>query len=476
MTAVTRPLPWLAFATLALVLAVASFTTADPDLWGHVRFGLNALRAHHLTSVDPYSFTQDVPWINHEWLSELQMGAAWTAFGSAGLSLLKGSLATIALWLVWQALGDARFEARLGIVLIAAIAALSLVRTLRPQLWSVVCLAIVCRILVSDAPARRWWLPLVFAVWANLHGGWIVGLGVLGAWLSGDGRRPLAAAGLLAACVVATMANPYGWSLWGFLWRTVNVARPNIEEWMPLWSFGPELWIGPLLVAMAIGWVVARPFPGRRACLVALVVLALAGLRVARVAPMLGVAAAILLAPRFAAIWPRRPFVLRTAAERWTILIATLALAVAASAIARLSFSCIPIDHALRPDPMAVALLKNAPPGRLVTFFNWGEYAIWHFGPNLRVSMDGRRETVYSDRRIAEHDGILRGSAEGFAALAEWQPEYVWLPAASGTTRHWLEGHGYRIAQSSEESFVAIRGDLRVPLADAPPASACFPD
>jgi hypothetical protein len=227
---------------------------------------------------------------------------------------------------------------------------------------------------------------------------------------------------------------------------------------------------------MAIGWVVARPFPGRRACLVALVVLALAGLRVARVAPMLGVAAAILLAPRFAAIWPRRPFVLRTAAERWTILIATLALAVAASAIARLSFSCIPIDHALRPDPMAVALLKNAPPGRLVTFFNWGEYAIWHFGPNLRVSMDGRRETVYSDRRIAEHDGILRGSAEGFAALAEWQPEYVWLPAASGTTRHWLEGHGYRIAQSSEESFVAIRGDLRVPLADAPPASACFPD
>ena len=199
------------------------------------------------------------------------------------------------------------------------------------------------------------------------------GLGVLGAWLAGDGRRPLDAAGLLGACVIATLANPYGWDLWGFLWRTVRVARPNIEEWMPLWSFGPPQWLGPLLVAVAIGWVVARPFPGRRACLVALAVLALAGLRVARVAPMLGVAAAILLSPRFAALWPRRAFALRTAAERWTVFFAAFALAAAAAVVARLSLSCIPVDRALRPDPAAVALLKNVPPGRLVTFFNWGD-------------------------------------------------------------------------------------------------------
>ena len=79
-----------------------------------------------------------MPSINHEWLSELQMGAAWAAFGSAGLSLLKGSLATIALWLVWQSLGEVRFEARLGIVLMAGIAGLSLVRTSghNSGLWS----------------------------------------------------------------------------------------------------------------------------------------------------------------------------------------------------------------------------------------------------------------------------------------------------------------------------------------------------
>ena len=194
-------------------------------------------------------------------------------------------------------------------------------------------------------------------------------------------------------------------------------------------------------------------------------------------AAILGVAAAILLSPRFAALWPRRAFALRTAAERWTVFFAAFALAAAAAVVARLSLSCIPVDRALRPDPAAVALLKNVPPGLLVTFFNWGEYAIWHFGPNLRVSMDGRRETVYSDARIDEHGAILKGSPAGFRVLDEWRAEYVWLPATSTATRAWLATHGYRVDVDTAMSFVAVRNDLPVLPNDARPLGGrCFPD
>jgi len=55
-------------------------TTADPDLWGHVRFGLDMLSTGRLTTTDPYSYTSDIPWLNHEWLSELIMGAAYRTF------------------------------------------------------------------------------------------------------------------------------------------------------------------------------------------------------------------------------------------------------------------------------------------------------------------------------------------------------------------------------------------------------------
>jgi hypothetical protein len=123
-------------------------------------------------------------------------------------------------------------------------------------------------------------------------------------------------------------------------------------------------------------------------------------------------------------------------------------------------------------------VLRGAPPGRVVTFFDWGQYAIWHVGPALRVSMDGRRETVYSDVRLEEHAAILDGRPEGLATLAVWRPEYVWLPATSARTRDWLVAQGYRIEHASDRSFVAVRPDLPpiAPAPSAPPsATACFP-
>src|SRR6188768_2227494 len=81
----------LGLASAAFVFAALAVTRADADLWGHVRFGLDILRDRSLPTVDPYSFTQDRPWINHEWLSELQMGAAYALGGATGLVLLKAT-------------------------------------------------------------------------------------------------------------------------------------------------------------------------------------------------------------------------------------------------------------------------------------------------------------------------------------------------------------------------------------------------
>lgn len=48
------------------------------------------------------------------------------------------------------------------------------------------------------------------------------------------------------------------------------------------------------------------------------------------------------------------------------------------------------------PEREAVAFLRsNRLHGKLLTWFDYGEYAIWHLAPKLRVSLDGRRETAY---------------------------------------------------------------------------------
>src|SRR5678816_2954792 len=105
-------------------------------------------------------------------------------------------------------------------------------------------------------------------------------------------------------------------------------------------------------------------------------------------------------------------------------------------------------------------------------------YAIWHLGPRVKVSIDGRRETVYSDLRLAEAAAIVAGTDEGLDVLNGWQAEYVWLPLGNRKTLTWLASHGYRIELETERSFVAIRDDLPrlviPPLRELPVAS-CFP-
>ncbi|MDH3256371.1 MAG: hypothetical protein OEM27_02040, partial [Nitrospinota bacterium] len=49
-----------------------SYVTADPDLWGHIRFGQDIWEQGEVHDTDPFSYTAEgQPWINHEWLMEV---------------------------------------------------------------------------------------------------------------------------------------------------------------------------------------------------------------------------------------------------------------------------------------------------------------------------------------------------------------------------------------------------------------------
>jgi hypothetical protein len=107
--------------------------------------------------------------------------------------------------------------------------------------------------------------------------------------------------------------------------------------------------------------------------------------------------------------------------------------------------------------------------------FNWGEYAIWHFGPRLRVSIDGRRETVYSDRVVEIQSAAAHGLPDGLDYLQHTRPDYVWLSSTAGApAAAWLKANGYRMDVDTGQSFIATRSDL-APLTIAAPLSRCFP-
>jgi hypothetical protein len=480
-----RPIPVQVIALVrgviwALMALIAVRTAADPDLWGNVRFGLDMLAAHRIPTVDVYSFTSDMPWINHSWLAQLCMAIAYKVGGTPGLVLLKTSIVGLVVWLVYGAFRGARplvAETATAVVLIGA---LPITLTLRAQLWTFLFVAVLCRILAARSAAYLIALPPLFVIWANCHAGWTIGLGLLVLWAAeamwaGDRRRRMQAVTVTLAAVLATLANPYGSDLWTFSARVAHLSR-GISEWQPLWTapIGNSI---PFVAAVVLVAIYGRSKPRLRwDRLLCLAGLAFVSVRVQKFAPIFVEVAVFFLAPASHGFEGTEPVELPVPVVfRRVNAVAFAALAVVVGITMWPSFTCLSSGD-WHPDAAAArALIDANPSGRIAVWFDWGEYVIWHLGPRLRVSFDPRYDLLYSSATITEQRAIDEGTSLGMDFLQRSRPEYAWYPHSKTALKSWLADHGYRIDVDTTESFVAVRSDVP-PLRNFPAVPfGCFP-
>ncbi len=393
-------------AATALILAFAMFyladTVADPDIWGHVRFGQDILRAGTIPREDPYSFlTTGATWINHEWLAEVAFAMAYRQAGTPGLIGLKLFVSLLIVVLVIRHLRREGLGP-IGAALVTLVMVIPLrigLGTIRPHLFTYLGFLLTLLMIRACDRGRTGWLwasPGLFAVWTNLHGGFLAGLSVLGVWgalrMIGMLRRSWSAAAtiglvVIASCV-ATLANPYGADLLRFLLRTATVPRPEITEWRPLPLVSLRGGFYLVLLALAGLGTVASRRPRSGAGLGVLGLMALAPLVADRHLPLFVLAAAVLPAGHLADVWQRAT--LRWGwPPCWLATLASLPLWLAALALALmlpLRLTCIRLDPGYWRFPTAaVGILKESGVGGdLVVPYNWGEYAIWHLAPPIR--------------------------------------------------------------------------------------------
>lgn len=459
----------------AFLVVVATNTSADPDLWGHLRFGLDMLASRSIHAAELYSFTADRAWINHEWLSELLLGIGYAGLGALGLNLLKLAVVAVVggIALVIARQEQASPMARDVYVALTVFATYSRTQVVRPQMFSV---AIFCAMLylLRETSRRRtralWYVPLLFAAWVNLHGGWIVGLAALGVWMLGDAwqrrsiRWILVLTAIGALVLMTTLVNPYGFGLWRFLAETVRLDRSDVTDWKPLLQLPPAiLVIESILPLVAVAALMRarwwRHVPGRDIAVLAL--LSMATFRVGRVDAFLQAAIAIILARPIITLLngidltARRPF------RRASAPVGAMALILAAYAVVTgfSSLRVINVGGPWIPDRAAAAFLReNSPGARVLTWFDWGEYALWQLSPSgIRVSMDGRRETVYSARVLRDHDRFYRGHADMVDYPERIGADYVWLPSRLPIIEP-LKRHGWMARLDTGRSVILGRG------------------
>jgi hypothetical protein len=431
----------LSFLVLAFFLYQLAPTQADPDLWGHVRFGGDLLRTGQFLRADPYSYASGiVPWINHEWLAEVVFFLAWSIAAGTGLVLVKTAVGMTVAGGLWTQLLRADLKpVRAAILLVAAsFALLPSLGTVRPQMFTVLLFAAELRMLKEAEHGNSkalWPLPLVFALWINLHGGVLAGLGVLIVYAAVGivSRRrvgeqvPAYLWWIPAACVLALFLNPFGWRLPEFLLRTATIPRPDISEWasLRLVSFTGAAYLALLLASGTA--LLRRPDRSTPALIAVWAVTALAPLTAARHAALFAVAALTLGAEPIAALGPSRDEVSTSADTRRPGLFRRLPgqAVLAAGGLIFLVLS-VPAFRRVTVGPgfdypaRAVDLLeRSGVQGKLAIQFDWGQYALWHLYPEILVAPDGRRETVYDEDTYRRYLAFEFGTGDWDAFLEE---------------------------------------------------------
>lgn len=438
------------------------FAPTDPDYWWHARTGQLISETGQLPTTDIYSFAStDRPWVTHEWLTELllyqiERHAGYVA--NVAVFAALGMLTALLIYLHARRRGLGRLGATLA--MLWGFAILLPLANVRPQMITVFATALCVLLLVAYRQGARralWALPPLFALWVNLHGGYVIGLALLALTLGGEALeralspgqtrrawlRALAPLTMVAAlALLATLLNPHGIEALRYPLSYVgtgNVSQRYVAEWQSPNFHDPAYlpFVGALLLAIVVGI-------GRRSLgwpeRLWVCGFALLGLQSIRHIPLFAVIATPILLGELAALsrslpgqgWWR---------PRWRIVQQTglLALAVGALALvvtigaspamrAQLQLGTAPSAIGYPAGALAYLNAHEGDPalqGRLFNEYRWAGYLIYYLYPARQVFVSAQATDPYGSDLFTPYRRTIQLAPGWRDTLDTWRIDLV---------------------------------------------------
>lgn len=440
---------WL-YLTFLVWSSATVMNPADPDLWHRLALGEYLAKMDHFPPGGTFSYLADYQYVvDHEWGSALIFYGLYQWTG--GLDVFVAvKLVTLMVTLVL--LVQASLQHRKPTLLLAAFYALVLLALL-PSFQSTVRCMTFTHIFFAlwlywfqrerhgRAVATVWYVVTAI-FWANLHGGYAIGL----AWLflvglieliyHGDWKKWAVRFGL---CTLATLVNPFGVYLWISTARALVTTRSGFDEWAPV-SWWPDPMVYPgyklLLLLVVVGLVFyLRQRRWKRADHLSVILIGtftFLSLISARHTSLFASVVGALL-PGLYIVEPgydRAAHPLQQLGQmaiRFVLLIIPLyaALIVVPQAKVYLEY-----PHIACPRAGVQYLQDKGIRGNLLVPFNYGSYALWQLRGQMRVSMDGRYDLVYRPKTYRRVDDFFFARGDWKSLLTTPKPDAILLPVA----------------------------------------------
>lgn len=402
----------------------------EPDTWWHLTDGARIWAHQSVRGPDSGSFTAlGQVWVSQSPLTDALLHGLYTAGGGAALTVWSAAMA--ALHVVLVGMLAARHSTPGGALVVTALVAAATNWRFEPRPQAVFLVCLPLALLWADRWNRRpgalvhgVGLVLFGALWANSHGSFPMLWVVLGLCWVASGRRDRAVARVVLLGVgagTAVLASPHGLTYFDMLGRVGGGdATRFITEMKPLrWTdlfprhLNSILWLDALLLVFAVGWGTRRDRWG-------------AAGRWSGAAALLG-AVLSFRARRFRAAWA-----VLVGAGAWL----RLPLGVgAAGAGLVMVLGALPIMERGRDRggqlgtaehrwPVgAVRAIAHACPectGAMFHTYAEGGFLRYHLDPKIRIAIDGRTPTLFSDEVYFQHRAAMRDPE----AFRRWEDRY----------------------------------------------------
>ena len=283
-----KALDLLGWAGFALACTAFLLPVVNPDVYWHLSAGRWTVQHFGPPRTDFLSWPlYGREWVDFEWLPQLFYYLLYELGGWRALQVFKALLLAATL-LSFRSLA-LLYGRRAALPLLLPFFAAAILPNcdLRPENFTLLFFTLTLYFLekrrLSAAPARPPWLAVAgfFALWTNLHAGYLYGLALIGLYAAGEffteqlpciyGQGPFARPArsldylkLFLAGLAASLANPYGWKIYAVIanhQQYISTLQAHIQEWSSFDLTNPYQWPYVLALPAALGsfgWFVLR--------------------------------------------------------------------------------------------------------------------------------------------------------------------------------------------------------------------------